>query len=219
MSDLVPAQVLRPRLIALIAASVPGWSPESFICHDDLGRFRAAYVQMLLDEELGEVAQLERSVVERIARHETLSTDTDAAFERERTLGERVADRVANFGGSWTFLGLFAFFLIAWMGLNSLLLATGAFDPFPYILLNLVLSCLAAVQAPVIMMSQNRQEARDRARAQSDYLVNLKAELEIRLLHEKLDHLLHQQWQRLSEIQEVQIELMRDLDRHGRAGR
>ena len=99
----------------------------------------------------------------------------------------------------------------AWMALNTALLATRAFDPFPYILLNLILSCLAAVQAPVIMMSQNRQEARDRARARNDYLVNLKAELEIRLLHEKLDHLLRQQWERLLEIQEIQIELMNEL--------
>ena len=105
---------------------------------------------------------------------------------------------MASFGGSWRFLILFAAFMVAWMGLNTWLLASRAFDPYPYILLNLVLSCLAAVQAPVIMMSQNRQEARDRLRAKNDYLVNLKAELEIRLLHEKLDHLLRHQWERLT---------------------
>ena len=102
--------------------------------------------------------------------------------------------------------------MVAWMALNTLLLSTG-FDPYPFILLNLVLSCLAAVQAPIIMMSQNRQEARDRARADHDYMINLKAELEIRLLHEKLDHLLRTQFERLMEIQQVQIELMQDLRR------
>ena len=111
------------------------------------------------------------------------------------------------------FISMFAVLLLAWMALNTALLATRAFDPFPYILLNLILSCLAAVQAPVIMMSQKRQEARDRGRAQNDYLVNLKAELEIRLLHEKLDHLLREQWERLTEIQQVQIELMADFGR------
>jgi uncharacterized membrane protein len=118
---------------------------------------------------------------------------------------------VASFGGSWRFILVFAAVMVAWMALNTWLLAQEAFDPFPYILLNLMLSCLAAVQAPVIMMSQNRQEARDRARARNDYLVNLKAELEIRLLHEKLDHLLRHQWERLLEIQEIQIELMNEL--------
>ncbi|HEX6013829.1 MAG TPA: DUF1003 domain-containing protein [Geminicoccaceae bacterium] len=127
------------------------------------------------------------------------------------TFGERLADRVAASGGSWRFILLFAVAMAAWMGLNSWLLASRAFDPFPYILLNLVLSCLAAVQAPVIMMSQNRQETRDRLRARNDYLVNLKAELEIRLLHEKLDHLLRHQWERLIEIQEIQVELMNEL--------
>ena len=213
LSDLVPASILRPQLAQQIAQRVPGWSAESFICHADLAHFRADYVQDLLRQELGDVDRLERSIVERIARHETLSTNADAEFAKDRSLGERLADRVASFGGSWMFISMFAVLLLAWMALNTALLATRAFDPFPYILLNLILSCLAAVQAPIIMMSQKRQEARDRGRAQNDYLVNLKAELEIRLLHEKLDHLLREQWERLTEIQQVQIELMADLGR------
>jgi uncharacterized membrane protein len=218
-AELVPAGLIRPQLAARIAGTVPGWSKDSLICHADLDRFRAEYVQTLLEEELGDVDRLERSVVERIARHETLAVDTEVEFTKDRMLGERAADKVASFGGSWRFIILFGIFMIGWIGLNSLLLVTSAFDPFPYILLNLVLSCLAAVQAPIIMMSQNRQEARDRARAQHDYLINLKAELEIRLLHEKLDHLLRQQWERLTEIQQVQIELMADLGRGGRPER
>jgi uncharacterized membrane protein len=216
LSDLVPASILRPQLAARIASRVPGWSAASFICHADLAQFRADYVQDLLQQELGDVDRLERSIVERIARHETLSADTDSELAKDRSLGERLADRVASFGGSWTFISIFALVLVTWMVLNTALLAGRAFDPFPYILLNLALSCLAAVQAPIIMMSQKRQEARDRARAQNDYLVNLKAELEIRLLHEKLDHLLREQWERLTEIQQVQIELMSDLERRKR---
>lgn len=216
---LVPAAVIRPRLAERIAAQVAGWSGESFLCVDDLGRFRARYVEDLLREGVGEVTALERSVVDRIARHETLATDVDAEHDQALTFGERLSDRVSTFGGSWRFLILFAVALVGWMGLNSWLLVDRAFDPYPYILLNLALSLVAAVQAPVIMMSQSRQEARDRRRARNDYLVNLKAELEIRLLHEKLDHLLHHQWERLLEIQEIQIEAMDELGRRGRRGR
>ncbi len=210
-ADLVPAALVRPTIAERIAAAVPGWGPDSLICHPDLSRFRQRYVEELLQTELGEITELEGSVVERIARQEMMASDTDRAADKDRTLGELVADRVASFGGSWRFIALFAAFMAGWMGLNSWALLTGAFDPYPYILLNLILSCLAAVQAPVIMMSQNRQEARDRLHAHNDYVVNLKAELEIRLLHEKLDHLLHHQAERLLEIQQIQIELMNEL--------
>ena len=211
--QLVSALVLRPPLFDAIAQEVPGWQPASLICHRDLNRFRGSYVQRLLEREMGDLGELERSVIERIAQRETLATNVDARLDRSETFGERTADRVAEFGGSWRFIGLFALVMVTWMALNTLLLSTG-FDPYPFILLNLVLSCLAAVQAPIIMMSQNRQEARDRARADHDYMINLKAELEIRLLHEKLDHLLRTQFERLMEIQQVQIELMQDLRRH-----
>jgi uncharacterized membrane protein len=211
---LLPASLIRPHLAQRIARELPDWSPDGFICLEDLNRFRAQYVEALLAEGMGEITALEQSVVERISRHEMLATNVDAELDKALTLGERLADRVASFGGSWRFILVFAAVMVAWMALNTWLLAQEAFDPFPYILLNLMLSCLAAVQAPVIMMSQNRQEARDRARARNDYLVNLKAELEIRLLHEKLDHLLRHQWERLLEIQEIQIELMNELVQH-----
>ena len=212
---LIHGELIRPRLARQIAKEVPGWSKDGFICLDDLNRFRADYVESVLQEGIGETTALEQSVVERISRHETLATNVDAELDRTLTFGQRLSDQVASFGGSWRFLILFAAFMVAWMGLNTWLLATRAFDPFPYILLNLALSCLAAVQAPVILMSQNRQEERDRLRAKNDYLINLKAELEIRLLHEKLDHLLRHQWERLLEIQEIQIELMNELAGRG----
>jgi uncharacterized membrane protein len=122
------------------------------------------------------------------------------------TAGQRLADRVATFGGSWRFIILFAAVLFLWIAVNSVALIFRPFDPYPFIFLNLVLSCLAALQAPVIMMSQIRQEARDRLHAMHDYQVNLKAELEIRHLHQKIDHLLSHQWERLIEIQEIQMQ-------------
>ena len=212
---LVPAAVIRPKLARIIARSVPGWGPESFICHDDLDTFRSRYVEELLHEELGDITALEESVIERIAGHETMTVNVDAQLDRKETLGERIADNVADFGGSWTFIFCFAGFLGVWMFVNSAVLL-GGWDPYPYILLNLILSCIAALQAPVIMMSQNRSAARDRARGENEYMVNLKAELEIRLLHEKLDHLLRTQFDRLMETQQIQIELMHDMTRRKR---
>ena len=135
----------------------------------------------------------------------------DSEFEHEWSFGDRLADRIDSFGCSWTFLICFGVFLALLIGVNSLALLWRPPDPYPFILLNLVLSCIAAIQAPVIMMSQNRQEAKDRLRSQHDYQVNLKAELEIRHLHEKIAHLLSHQWERLVQIQEIQIELLSDL--------
>jgi uncharacterized membrane protein len=122
-----------------------------------------------------------------------------------------MADKLADFGGSWRFIGIFCGLLFLWVIMNSALIIWKPFDPYPFIFLNLILSCLAAIQAPVILMSQNRQEARDRLQAEYDYRINLKAELEIRHLHEKIDHLLMNQWQRLLEIQQIQMELMEEL--------
>ncbi|MPT35470.1 MAG: DUF1003 domain-containing protein, partial [Flavobacterium sp.] len=123
----------------------------------------------------------------------------------------RVADKVAEFGGSWTFIISFMFFLVAWIALNVFMLANKGFDPYPFILLNLILSCIAALQAPVIMMSQNRQEEKDRERSKNDYMINLKSELEIRMLHEKIDHLILHQEQSMLEIQKIQIDMMNDI--------
>jgi uncharacterized membrane protein len=145
--------------------------------------------------------------------HEFLARNVEAEFERQWSLGERLADRIAAFGGSWKFLICFGAFLVLWIALNTLVWAARPVDPYPFILLNLVLSCIAAIQAPIIMMSQNRQEAKDRLRSQHDYQVNLKAELEIRQLHEKIDHLLSHQWDRLTEIQEIQLELLSEISR------
>ena len=140
-----------------------------------------------------------------------MSKNINAEFEQNLTFGERLADKIADFGGSWNFIVIFGGVLLLWVAVNSMILIWRPFDPYPFILFNLVLSCLAAFQAPAILMSQNRQESRDRLRSEHDYLINLKAELEIRHLHEKIDHLLMNQWQRLFEIQQIQMELMEEL--------
>ena len=209
--NILSGELVRKELTGEILKLLPDWSAEKYICRDDLARIRGNYVHSLLESEKGELSNLEKEVVKSLQEHELLSANIDLEFEQNWTLGERLADKIATFGGSWAFLILFGIFLCLWIVMNSLVLISHPLDPYPFIFLNLLLSCLAAVQAPIIMMSQNRQEAKDRIRSQHDYQVNLKAELEIRHLHEKLDHLLSHQWERLVEIQELQLELLTDL--------
>ncbi len=211
--DGVSGGAVRESIAAEIRRDRPEWDPDAFICREDLAAYRTRYVHALLQSELGELTSLESEVVESLRQHELVSRDIEGTLEKEWTLGERLADRIASFGGSWTFLILFGLFLLLWIIVNGIVLAARPIDPYPFILLNLVLSCLAAIQAPIIMMSQNRQEAKDRLRSQHDYQVNLKAELEIRQLHEKIDHLLSHQWERLVQIQEIQLEMLSELGR------
>jgi len=204
-------EAVRPEIATLIAADHPDLKPTDYICGRHVDDYRTRYVAELLARERGELGALERQVVESLAREETVSRDVEAAWEGGRTLGERVADAVADFGGSWTFIMLFFAVLAVWMGFNVWVSTRDVFDPYPFILLNLVLSCLSATQAPIIMMSQNRQEAKGRLRSQNDFQVNLKAELEIRHLHEKVDHMISRQWERLAEIQQIQLEILQDM--------
>jgi len=210
-SHAMPLALVRPAIIEEMRKDHPGLSTEGFICKDDLNRYRIRYVEGLLSSEVGELTALDRDVVESLKQHELLSSNINEEFVSKLTLGAALADRIASFGGSWKFIILFASVLLVWVLVNTVALAAKPFDPYPFILLNLILSCLAAIQAPVIMMSQNRQEAKDRLRSEHDYRVNLKAELEIRHLHEKVDHLLSRQWERLAEIQEIQIELLTEV--------
>jgi uncharacterized membrane protein len=214
--EIVSLDAVRPSLAERIRRDRPDLAADAFISLAELAKFRTLYVEELLLAENGELTELDRQVAESIATHETLAENTDEEFEEQWTLAERLSDHLASFGGSWTFITLFGAVLVVWMGFNIVAMDAVRFDPYPYILLNLVLSTLAAIQAPIIMMSQKRTEAKDRLRSQNDYQVNLKAELEIRHLHEKLDHLLSRQWQRLAEIQQMQLELMHDLSRGGR---
>jgi len=212
INDCLRSGELRPSLLHFIQKRHPGLKTEDWISRAALPDLKAAYVEAALSEEIGELGKLERNGIESLKAHEIISANPEEADDlAHRTFGERVADQIARFGGSWHFILSFGAFLLLWLLANTLLWTLHPPDPYPFILLNLILSCIAALQAPVIMMSQNRQEARDRKRAEQDYQINLKAELEIRHLHEKVDHLLHDQSQRLLEIQQIQTELLRQL--------
>ncbi len=208
--------MVRPAIAGLMTAEHPNLSADDVVCGRHVSDYRTRYVADLLERERGELSLLDRQVVESLAREATVARDIEAAWDKKRTFGERAADTVADFGGSWNFIGLFFIVLVVWMGFNVWAVTRRVFDPYPFILLNLVLSCLAAIQAPIIMMSQKRQEAKDRLRSENDYRVNLKAELEIRNLHEKIDHLINRQWERLAEIQQIQLEIMQDMGGHKR---
>lgn len=211
--DLVNLESLRPELFDRIQQDYPDLPAEGHISREELARYRMLYVEEILKREHGEFTELDREVAESIARHETVAENVEDDFDDARTFGERLSDHLASFGGSWWFLISFGALLAVWMVYNLIRGEQAAFDPYPFILLNLVLSCLAAIQAPVIMMSQKRQEAKDRLHALNDYRVNLKAELEIRHLHEKIDHLIAKQWTRLAEIQQLQLEIMQERKR------
>ena len=198
---------LRPGLIERILRETGRDTPDGLICEAHLARCRRRYLEELLEREHGELSDLDREVLASFESGRTMVADVDGAFDEGRSFGARAADAVARFGGSWTFILCFAAALVVWMGVNVTAALGSDFDPYPFILLNLVLSCLAAIQAPIIMMSQGRAEAKDRLRAENDYKVNLKAELEIRRLHDKIDHHLAQQWRRLAELERAQVEL------------
>ena len=215
--DAVRFDDLRPALAEFIRSHNPNIGHDDYISRKLLDDYRGRYISELLVDERGELSTLEGEVVESLRTHDTLAENIEEDYDEQRTLGDRVADVVASFGGSWTFIISFCVFLAVWMVINLIIGDKKAADPYPFILLNLILSTIAALQAPVIMMSQRRTEAKDRLRAHNDYKVNLKAELEIRHLHEKIDHLLNRQWERLTEIQQIQIEMM--LEQTKTAGR
>ena len=205
---------LRAPLFTLIQAAHPNFTHQSYIAFDVLNEYRRKYLTDIVEGEHGEVTQLEKDVLNSIQSNTILSENIEADIEEAFTTGQKVADRIATFGGSWPFIGIFFSFLVLWMLINIFLFSTNPFDPYPFILLNLILSCLAAIQAPIIMMSQNRKEQRDRIRSEHDYKVNLKAELEIKLLHEKIDHMIIHQNKRLLEIQEIQADYLQDILEH-----
>ena len=212
----VSGDMVHGGVLERIRADRPDWSPPMPICAPCLRKYRAGYVQHVIEEDRGELSAIEGEVVTSLREHEILARNVETQFAARVSLGERLADRVASFGGSWTFILAFAGILATWVAINTAGVLAKPFDPFPYILLNLVLSCVAALQAPIIMMSQNRQEAKDRLRSENDYRVNLKAELEIRHIQAKIDQLLTRQWQRLIEIQQLQTAMLEDLQRHRR---
>ena len=176
-NELYKGSGLRKSLFDLIHADFPDFTEDSYISIEELNKYRKKYLELVVQSERGELSQLDQDVLKAINKDQLLSSDLPVTKKDRLTFGQRLADNIAEFGGSWAF----------------------------------ILSCLAAIQAPIIMMSQNRQEQKDRQQSEYDYKVNLKAELEIRLLHEKVDHLMVNQNQRLLEIQQIQADYMEDI--------
>lgn len=209
-NDKILGKNIRPSLFRFINKKHPNFSHKSYLSLDEFNHFREEYATEILNKKLGNLTDLEKQVVKSISKNTVISAEMEED-EQNLSYGQKLADKVANFGGSWTFIIFFMSFLVFWILLNIFWFANQGFDPYPFILLNLILSCIAAIQAPVIMMSQNRQEEKDRERAKKDYKINLKSELEIRELHEKLDHLIIHYQQDLLELQKTQIDMLNSI--------
>ncbi len=216
-SEMLPLELIDSSLLEFIKEKYPECSEEGYICKTDLNNIRLNYVEEVLRKQKGEFSNLENKVFSSLKEQETIARNVNVEFDRQLTFGERLSDKLADLGGSWRFIIIFFSFLVLWIIVNSIGLTGKNFDPYPFILLNLILSCLAAIQAPVIMMSQNRQEDKDRVRSRNDYIVNLKAEIEIKSLNEKIDNLLIYQWQRLIEIQKIQMEILSEISEKGKS--
>jgi len=211
IENLVKGSFIRSQLLKLIRKDFPEFSTDNYISIDNLSIYRKKYLEKLIKKETKDLGALESEIIEKVNGNKILSENIEPEIEDTLTIGQKIADKVAAFGGSWAFIISFFLFLILWMGINIWVLSSKPFDPYPFILLNLILSSLAAIQAPIIMMSQNRQEQKDRIRGEHDFKVNLKSELEIQLLHEKMDHLIAHQNKRLLEIQELQLDYLVDI--------
>lgn len=202
---------MRDTIIAFVRESYPDFTTEDYISRTEFDKIRKNYLLQLIDLESTDLSKIEQQVIDAITGNKILSEDVEPIIEKQLTIGQRAADKIAEFGGSWMFIIWFFMILMGWIVMNTWFLAKKEFDPYPFILLNLILSCIAALQAPVIMMSQNRLEQKDRMRSENDYKINLKAELEIKLLHEKLDHLTFIQTKRMLEVQQIQIDYLEEV--------
>jgi len=210
-NELISGHGIPHQIENMILSDYPGWTDYDLICKNDFEKYRIRHVKSLIEEEESDLRTLESDVIRSISDNEMISSNVNTDYKEIVTVGNRISDKVATFGGSWSFIILFFVTLLAWILVNSSALIFHPFDLYPFILMNLILSCIAAIQAPIIMMSQNRQEKKDRFRAENDYKINLKSEIEIRTLHEKVDHLLLVQWSKLMEIQNLQLEVLEDI--------
>jgi uncharacterized membrane protein len=211
VAERISAKTIRHSILNLIKKDHPLFSHESNISVSEYNFYREKYITEFLIREVGELTELEKTVLNSLKENSTLTDKLEVEDQQTMTFGQKVADKVATFGGSWTFIMSFALFIFIWISVNISWFLIKPFDPFPYILLNLILSCIAANQAPVIMMSQNRQEEKDRERSKKDYMINLKSELEIRYLHEKFDHFIIDQQQELIEILKLQSGMISEI--------
>jgi uncharacterized membrane protein len=210
LADKISGRIIRNPILTLMKKDFPEFTKDQSLAVKELNVYREKYISEYLSNEIEDLSELKEKIARELKEEDTTVSRVEEEVDM-RTFGQFVADKVADFGGSWKFIILFGIFILFWISANIYILANKGFDPYPFILLNLILSCIAALQAPVIMMSQNRQEEKDRDRARKDYLINLKSELEIRMLHEKIDHLIQHQQEELIEIQKIQIEMMNDI--------
>lgn len=209
--NIISGYGIRHEVEKIIKRDYENWSDANNICKQDFDVYRTKYINTIIKEEDGIIEKLQKDVLASINDDDIIAENINASLKETLNLGDKVSDKVASFGGSWRFIIIFFLILTVWIVINSIVLIRKPFDPYPFILMNLILSCLAAIQAPIIMMSQNRQEKKDRIRSENDYKVNLKSEIEIRTLHEKVDHLLLDQWSKMMKIQEVQIEILEEI--------
>ncbi len=207
----ISVKKIRAGIILLIKEVYPDFIQKGYISVDELNYFRRLYLSKLIEQERNELNQIDKTVIEAIKKNALLNEEIQEETTTKLTYGQKMADLIATFGGSWNFIFIFFGFIFLWIFTNIIFISTKAFDPHPFILLNLILSCLAAIQAPIIMMSQNRKEQKDRIRSEKDFKINLKAELEIKFLSEKIDHLLLHHSLKLLEIQDLQTDYLEDL--------
>ena len=206
-----PIKELETDLQAFILKQAPEMTPESILSYQALLNYRFQYINQLLTQEIHITKQFDHELKHKIRSEKVHIQNVNEALQAKETKGQKVADAIAKFGGSWPFILLFLLILATWIILNTVPLFFRPFDQFPFILLNLALSCLAAIQAPIILMSQNRQSDRDQVEADNDYQVNVKAEVEIHLLHEKIDYLMSTKWQHILDLQKLQVEILQEL--------
>ncbi len=211
IADKVSGGDLQKSLFEFVQRKKPTFSEDSCLGLTELNLLRKQYVAEFLEHEEMDLSDLQQTVLNALNRDALLTNELENDNTDTLTHGQRLADKVASFGGSWRFIISFGVFILIWIVLNVVFLASNAFDDYPFILLNLILSCIASLQAPVIMMSQNRQEEKDRERSRKDYMINLKSELEIRVLNEKIDHMILHQQRQLIEIQKMQVDMMNEI--------
>jgi len=211
ISERISGKFVRKAILDLIQKDYPQFTSDKYLSLSELNIYREKHIEGTITKQVGKLTDLEKTVIDSLKEKTTLTDKLDNEEKQVLTFGQRVADHVASFGGSWTFIISFGFFLFLWISINVFWLVNKGFDPYPFILLNLILSTIAALQAPVIMMSQNRQEEKDRERAKKDYMVNLKSELEIRMLHEKIDHLIINEQQEVLDIHKAQVDMLNDI--------
>ncbi len=204
----VSGKSIRQSIMQLIKKDYPDFNENKNVANSELDTYREKHIELFMQKHVGKISKLEDKVLTSLKDKKAISDIVEDEGNTKLSFGQKIADKVADFGGSWTFIISFMIFIFIWICLNVFWLLNKQFDPYPFILLNLILSTLAALQAPVIMMSQNRQEEKDRERAKQDYMVNLKAELEIGMLHEKIDHLIINQQQEMIEIHKTQLEAL-----------